>query len=150
MRNNISNPTFQKLCGLPPALTWETNLSPFHTSTTPTLCLASVQWLPLEHLILILRDTCPLRSQHLHWFLTGYHYHSLLLIIHSNLPIQSKEKCSLITHYNAGSLFWWCYNEGHSDKQFAKMASMVEQLQKECNNETWWHEGLQCFPHLFV
>jgi len=69
------------------------------------------------------------------------------LITHSNLPIKPGEKRSSITHYTAGSLFRWRYNDGCTDKQFEKTASKADKLQKKHDNESRWDdEALKYFP----
>ena len=72
----------------------------------------------------------------------------LAIVVHSNLPIEEGEKHSLMTHYTAGSLFRWRYNNGCNDKQFEKTASKEEKLQEEWDNKSWWDEASKYFHHV--
>ena len=74
----------------------------------------------------------------------------LAIVVHSNLPIEEGEKFSSMTHYTAGSLFQWRYNNGHNDKQFEKMVSKEEKLQKEWDNKSQWDEASKYFPRVFI
>lgn len=72
----------------------------------------------------------------------------LVLIPHSNMPVQPGETWYSVTSWMASRLFRWVYNGFQTDKQWEETATEEDCEHQHKDGNSRWEESLKLFPQL--